>query len=264
MNFVDRELVDGVRYVYPANRASPMYCDGGTIAYVFRGGGSPTTRPVCSSVSEAFSKRCAVDPSGRYFVYLCEIWDTLGEMGQISSLVHEAAHHFGPRDVTYSSIATQKLSQSDQLNNAANYQYFAQDVAQTAYGNPGTLPTIEAQEVCKETDKNCAYYKSLGYCTTQESIQKQCSYTCGFCDPFSTQRKATSNSCRDKDTNCGYYQSLGFCASVENIRQECKQTCGLCSSSSSCKDDDGSCAHYTAYCSADHIRAACKKTCGVC
>lgn len=279
LSFVDRELVDGIRYIYPANRASPSYCDGGTIAYVTRTPGSPSKSPVCNSEAEAFSKRCAVDRSGRFFVYLCEIWGTMDEMGQISSMVHEAVHHWGPRDVKYGSIATQKLSQKDQLKNAANYQYFAQDVAQTAYGNPGTLPSLEAQQACGQTDSNCNYYKNQGYCS-QAHIQKTCSYTCGTCGARAQPRPqprpqarppapAQSSGCRDTDANCAYYKGLGYCANVENIRRQCKQTCGLCSaprqsSSRQCRDTDPSCSHYTSYCDKDNVRAVCKKTCRVC
>merc|ERR1711933_577696 len=78
-----------------------------------------------------YARACGVDEAGKYFVYLCKIWyERAPPEFQTSILIHEAAHHSGPTDVTYNSVEMQRNSQADQLNNAANYQEFAYDVAQ--------------------------------------------------------------------------------------------------------------------------------------
>merc|ERR1712176_505580 len=101
MNFIRRELLDGVHYVYPADDAQRTSCGGRTVAYVWRYASSQegyreTRGPVCSADEDPFSRQCAVDAQGRYFVYLCKLWyEESQEAWQIATLVHEAAHHAG-------------------------------------------------------------------------------------------------------------------------------------------------------------------------
>merc|ERR1712187_425431 len=121
MNFIEREL-DGIHYVYPADRSIDSSCKkSGTIAYVWKyvtndDGYDETWGPVCSERQDPFETHCALDPQGNYYVYLCERWGTLNENEQIATLVHEAAHHSGPGDITYNTNEMKQLPQSQQLN----------------------------------------------------------------------------------------------------------------------------------------------------
>merc|ERR1719350_1559339 len=111
MNFVDRELVDGLHLVYPADDAVRTSCGGSTIAYVWKTDRTgENSGPLCGSTQDPLKQPCGIDETGRYFVYLCKRWyNAIDENMQISTLVHEAVHHAGPRDVTYSRSAMQDL-----------------------------------------------------------------------------------------------------------------------------------------------------------
>lgn len=62
MNFLERELMDGLRFVYPANDAENSACGAKTVGYVWKrapedgAAYSETQAPQCDSVDEAFSK----------------------------------------------------------------------------------------------------------------------------------------------------------------------------------------------------------------
>jgi len=144
-NFMDKELAD-MYFFYPGDHASNSGCSrsgsGGTLAYVWKyvrneRGYHETTGPRCGQATEARTKQCAVDANGNFIVYLCKFWyDSFGESDRIATVVHEAAHHTGPSDITYSKTQAQQLPQSDQLHNAANYQRFGEDV--TVAGGGGS------------------------------------------------------------------------------------------------------------------------------
>ena len=102
-NFVEKELQQGIHYVYPAVK----HCER-NIAYVYRPYGrrltegfSPTNqRHVQCHPSEVYSKPCAFDPDGKYYVYLCKyFFEERQDGGQIATIVHEVVHHSGPTDV---------------------------------------------------------------------------------------------------------------------------------------------------------------------
>jgi len=189
MNFIERELIDGVRYVYPANQAVNTSCGNmGTIAYVWKWfsneeGYAETVGPLCTSTQDPFGNRCGIDETGRYFVYLCELWfDGIGTNSRISTLVHEASHHAGPGDVTYDRNYMKALSQPSQLNNAANYQYFAQDVAQTTWGCPDSPTVTGLPFTCTPSPCTCRAFQDM--CDDQTfgpQIKQQCPATCGLC-----------------------------------------------------------------------------------
>lgn len=211
MNFVQRELNQGIHWVYPADRAKSSACKG-ALAYVWKGSGTngqygENNYPKCNPNDDPFSKNCAIDSYGKYYVYLCELMFKYPEDVQISSFIHEAVHHSGPKDVAYDKNQIRGLSQAQQLNNAANYQNFAQDVAEGKYG-------------CKDDDGSCDYYKNAGYCSTA-NVKKVCQKSCGIC-------RQGGSSCADSDSNCNYYKGLGYCQTVDNVKQACKRTCGLC------------------------------------
>merc|ERR1719401_207413 len=174
--------------------------------------------------------------------------------------------------------------QADQLNNAANYQYFAEEISQSTQ-------LAEPRTVCADSYGSCQYYKDNGYCRDpNDNIGKQCRKTCGFCSsgpspPAPPAPAPVPSSCSDIDGACAYYKNQGYCSSSDHIRKNCRKTCGVCFSSpappppmpappsvpapapSSCSDIDGACEYYKnhGYCSSsDHIRTHCKKTCGVC
>lgn len=273
MNFVDREFVQGFHFVYPADSARSSACASGAVAYVWRAsytattGYQETTGPKCSSGANAFTTNCGLDQSGKYYVYLCSVWMQQSEEYQTGVLVHEAAHHAGPNDVTGSLVAMQGNSQYDQLTNAANYENFAKTVVSGG---------------CEDEDANCPHYAS--YCSS-ENIKATCKRTCGQCSADTSGGSAGGGaqggtSCADQDVNCRYYTS--YC-STENIKASCKQTCGLCDSTSGssdapssgssggtsqagteCTDLDGNCRYYTSYCDRDNVKTQCRKTCGLC
>merc|ERR1740121_1273871 len=170
INFMKRELAQGIRYVYPADRAQSNPC-ANAVAYVWRAhwdeptGYKETTGPVCKSTDDPFVRNCGLDDQGRYYVYLCRSWYEPGnENYQISVLVHEAAHHAGPNDVTYNREDMMRNSQAEQLLNAANYQFFAHDVVASAQG-------------CGDLDGHCEHYKNLGYCATSDHVREHCRKT---------------------------------------------------------------------------------------
>jgi len=215
MNFVQRELSDRIRFVYPADSAQSSPCSGGAIAYVWRASARPTTgyeetrNPRCRSTDNPFTKNCGLDEYGRYYVYLCRVWERASEDYQIGVFVHEAAHHAGPNDVTNNREQMKRNSQTNQLMNAANYQHFAQEVVQTAQG-------------CMDLDGACQYYKNNGYCGTSQNVQERCQRTCGLCGS-----QPAPPTCTDTYGSCQYYKDNGLCTGA-NVRAQCRKTCGLC------------------------------------
>lgn len=215
MNFIQRELTQGMRYIYPADNAKQSPCRGGAVAYVWRAaarettGYQETTGPRCRSSDNAMTKNCGLDEYGRYYVYLCSVWMQQGQDYQISVLVHEAAHHAGPNDVTGSKDQMKRNSQYNQLMNAGNYQYFSQDVVQSGQG-------------CSDTDGNCQFYRDSGYCSTS-NVRAQCARTCGACG----SQPAPAPACADTYGSCQFYKDNGYCSSG-NVQEQCRRTCGLC------------------------------------
>jgi hypothetical protein len=214
MNFIEREL-GAVRYVYPADGATNSICGGQVLGYVWKSGSSSsgyseTRGPACSSGDDPYRKPCGRDQAGKYIVYLCNYWASssgLGDNVRVATLVHEAAHHTGPRDVTYDKQQMQRMSQSQQLDNAASYQNFAEDVARTV--------------LCMDSDPNCNVYASQGYCSA-DHIKALCKETCGQCGGAPSPQ-----ACVDTDGACAYYQRNGYC-STQNVANSCKKTCGFC------------------------------------
>jgi len=233
MNFVRKVLAAGPIYIYPAEQVRDSGCKAGAVAYVWKSGGPKAANgaevnqgPVCNRREDAYNSACGLDRSGRYFIFLCESWRQASESYKIETLIHEAVHHSGPSDIQYDRNAIQSLSQADQLGNAANYQNFAQDIAQSVYGcgdDPNTA---------------CAYYKSVGYCGTLENIKQACRLSCGLCNygsapsrPATPSRPAASSSgsCRDTEQNhCAYYARQGYCSTTKSVQTDCQRTCGLC------------------------------------
>jgi len=250
-NFINREFAQGFYFTIPADNAKQSACPQGAAAYVWRASARPTTgyqetnAPQCRSSDNPRTKNCAVDQYGKYYVYLCNSFSQQSEDYQIGCLIHEAAHHAGPNDVTYNKDQMQRESQQKQLMNAASYQHFAQTVAQGG---------------CSDQDSNCGHYAS--YCN-QENIKTKCKRTCGLCG--SSGGSGGSSGCADEDGNCRHYTS--YC-NTANIKAKCKRTCGLCGSGNSgaCADTYGSCAWYrdNGHCGQSNVKAQCKKTCGAC
>lgn len=264
MDFVEREL-DEVRYVYPADDASDTACDGNTAAYVWKSnsdaaGYEETTGPSCGANADPFSKHCAVDTSGRFFVYLCKVWANDPESWRIATLVHEAAHHTGPTDWSYDIDTMKGLSQDKQLDNAANYQNFAQEVANAAWGcvdsDPPSLPFS-----CNPGPCTCP--PLAGYCndaTYGSTVTAQCPMTCGACSgggsspgPAPTPSPPSSGGgCTEPSTKisitlggttytarCSGFANGGGCP-YKKVQNACPVSCGVCSASAAsgnCLDD---------------------------
>jgi len=192
MNFIERELTRGIRYVYPADSAYESPCSsGGIVAYVWKmssdeEGYAETFGPECDSSDNALDKPCSIDEAGRYYVYLCNSWyNGVDSNYRIASLIHEAVHHAGPVDITYNSDSMKDISQADQLNNAANYQSFAQDVAQSAWGctDSDTVSVIGLSYTCSNSLCPCWVYAD--FCDHSQygsSVRAQCPAMCGECE----------------------------------------------------------------------------------
>lgn len=194
INFIDREMTDGVRYVYPADDASETNCresgNGGVVAYVWKyspgsQGYWETTGPVCNDQDNKFTNHCGIDHNGRLYVYLCRIWyENFGRNTRASTLIHEAAHHAGPRDVTYSESAMQTLEQVDQLNNAANYENFAKDVAKFSWGCVDNSEVSIGLYYCNPGPCTCMHFANMCEDDSHgEDVRRQCKGTCGDCGP---------------------------------------------------------------------------------
>merc|ERR1740129_526333 len=206
-NFINREFAQGFYFVIPADSAKSSVCNQGAVAYVWKyqvgTGYRETTGPRCSSRDNPRTKNCALDEYGKYYVYLCNSFLSSPEDYQVGVLIHEAAHHSGPTDVTYDRNQMQRESQSRQLDNAANYQYFGQTVAQGA---------------CADKDVHCRNHYSI-YCN-EAKFKDLCPQTCGLCG-------TGGSSCADTYFDCRYYQENGFC-NTESVFAQCKRSCGGC------------------------------------
>jgi len=135
-------------------------------------------------------------------VYLCNSFLSQAEDYQVGVLIHEAVHHSGPTDVTYDTNQMQREYQSRQLENAANYQYFAQTVAKGGS--------------CEDQDGNCRHYTS--YCNT-DRIKDLCKKTCGAC--------GSGGGCADTYGSCQWYRDNNYCG-TESVLAQCRSTCGAC------------------------------------
>merc|ERR1711972_1087117 len=131
---------------------------------------------------DPFETHCAIDPQGNYFVYLCERWGTLNENERIATLVHEAAHHSGPGDITYNPDTMRILVQSQQLDNAANFEYFARDVAQAAWGCADDEDVSDLPFSCTPGPCTCRAFQTM--CNDFDwgaQIRERCPASCGEC-----------------------------------------------------------------------------------
>jgi len=237
MNFIEEEMVEGLRFIYPANDARDNICRGNIGAYVWTRGGSEDKgyeeTPaegifLCGSSADPFTGYCGVDQDNRYFVYLCRAWyEVASPSSQVSLLIHEAAHHAGPKDVTYDKGQMKSNNQANQLNNAANYQNFALDISKSVQlVEPRTSRPPTPSSGCSDLNGSCDYYRKKGFCSSSEHIRKNCRKTCGVCGP--APAPAPSASCSNIDGACDYYRKQGFCSSSDHIRKNCRKSCGVC------------------------------------
>lgn len=299
MNFVQRELVDGMHFVFPADRAVFTICGADTdvVAYVWKGGDTvnvgyaETTNPVCQSTDDPFAKRCGLDEEGRYYMYLCQKWyDGVGDNFQIATFVHEASHHAGPGDVKYKPQEIVRMNQADQLNNAASYHNFAQDLAQSVWGCKDMEVVTGTGYTCGN-GQLCSCPSMAGLCNNGDDIgrkvRQQCATTCGLCQ--------APPPCEDADGNCEYYRQQNYCHRSENVRTHCRRSCGICSGGeevpapptqaptpaptelpatpaptelpAECVDTDGNCEFYKnkGYCETSvNVQKSCTKSCALC
>lgn len=176
----------------------------------------------------------------------------------ISTLVHEAAHHTGPSDVTYNPKLMRQNSQADQLNNAGNFEYFSQETANAAWGCvDNDPPNVNFQ--CSGGACACT---SLGsYCqdaTYGATLRRECAATCGVCNsrtpapsPPPQPSPATPAPSPSPPSGCGDSASpsfpfscngractcaglVGYCQDATygaTVRSQCAGTCGACGGS---------------------------------
>jgi len=301
MNFIGRELLDGIHYVYPADDAVGSSCSGRVIGYVWKSvtdeeGYSETSGPICSASESPFIKQCGVDPDGNYFVYLCRYWfNNIDANSRIATLVHEASHHAGPSDVSYDRNTMQHFKQSQQLDNAANYQNFAQEVAQTAWGCPDSESVTGLPFTCNPSPCSCkAFSDRCDDAQYGASVRSQCPATCGACFGQSAPTPAPeSSSCEDdgvwKDPVWHYtcsdwvkYRCTGYDFSSELIAN-CPRACNACATPTPaptpCTESQGqqhlrignfpytgTCGAFSSleWCTEPSVREACPISCGVC
>eukprot|EP00429_Kryptoperidinium_foliaceum_P032724 CAMPEP_0176131438 /NCGR_PEP_ID=MMETSP0120_2-20121206/66540_1 /TAXON_ID=160619 /ORGANISM="Kryptoperidinium foliaceum, Strain CCMP 1326" /LENGTH=719 /DNA_ID=CAMNT_0017466813 /DNA_START=1 /DNA_END=2160 /DNA_ORIENTATION=+ len=282
MNYVEREFMDGIRYIYPADSAQHTACSGNVVAYVWKYASEAsaykeTHGPVCDDVSAAFRSQCGIDKEGRLFVYLCRRWyeSIESDLSRVSILVHEAAHHTGPSDVTYDKVQMRALSQADQLHNAANYQYFAEEVTQAAWGCADATSVTDLPFTCTPAPCHCASFASLCYSSTWGAqIRERCPATCGACNappatgtsntmPATTTTTTTtttkgqdSQECQEPGETivvgigigsevtyykgtCSMFGSFGYCQYPE-VSEACPVSCHICGATQvphGCEDD---------------------------
>jgi len=273
-NFIEREFARGFYFVTSADNAPSGTCNQGNVAYVWRNVAVDPNAiyeenggPLCSSGDDPRRQNCGKGRDGRYYVYLCNRYLSQPADFQVSVLVHEAAHHAGPNDVFLTSQKDQmrKASQRNQLMNAANYQWFADTVTdggKSLAARPGPQPPRRraprpAPPAGGDSDPNCAYYASIGYCS-DDRIRRICAQSCGGGSPSPPPApRPAPPAGGDGDPNCAYYASIGYC-SEDRIRRLCSQSC--------CQDGDPNCAYYASigYCSGDRINKLCAKSCGAC
>jgi len=302
-DFIKREL-DEVRYVYPADSAYRSACSGGASAYVWKSstsksGYTETTGPLCSSGTSGMNSNCGVDKQGRFYVYLCQVWMNSAKSSRIATLIHEAAHHTGPTDHSYNTGTMQQMSQSKQIDNAANYEHFGKEVAHAAWGcsdkDPPNMPFQCSPGPCR-----CSGL--AGFCsdaTYGAAVKSQCPATCGACNgqkpsptpsPPPPPPPPPVASCSEPTTKftvtMGGADYSGTCTGFANnngckytkIQNACPVTCGICSpsQSSDCYDDPNysiyvkslsaslTCNDWKMYQCWDEVKSHCPVSCSMC
>merc|ERR1719277_864868 len=122
LNFIEEEMVQGMRFIYPANSAKANVCQGRVGAYVWTRDSKGAAKGyeetpaegylLCEGSADPFDNYCGVDQDGHYFVFLCKAWyESAPQSSQISLFIHEAAHHAGPTDVTYDRERMRRMGQ---------------------------------------------------------------------------------------------------------------------------------------------------------
>jgi len=301
MNFIERELTDGLRYVYPADVALQSQCtSSGVDAYIWKfasdaEGYAETQGPLCDSTDDGLTKQCGVDEAGRYYVYLCTSWyNSLNQNERSSALITQAVKHAGPGDKTQDISTMQQMSQADQLNNAANYQNFALDVAQAAWGCPDNATVTGLPFTCGASPCTCAAFADMcDHWQHGGSVRAQCPATCGECSALEAQVPSPSiqpspisspiveptpsefplncSETAEEHTltidaqnytgTCEAFAWNDFCAhaSVEFL---CPVSCGVCVPPGCEEDANYNCQSWHGYVCWDSVKPHCPMTCG--
>jgi len=190
-NFANRELMDGAHLVYV--KGGTGYCEPQVLAFVVRWVGDKpgeyyeSEGPVCEANDRKriFNYECAIDPGGRFFVYLCEILVTReDETTQTMALIHEIIHHTGPRDQSYDpSVMQRSMTQHTQFNNAGNYEYFARDVTLKEWGGCEDKDNaVSSGYDCGSKACTCRHVTS--YCNSDRRVREWCQASCGLCSNY--------------------------------------------------------------------------------
>lgn len=91
---------------------------------------------------------------------------------------------------------------------------------------------------CVDTDDNCAYWVSMGYCGAghdfQDFMAKTCALSCGCGSGVigGDDDPPLDPNCKDEDISCRFWSGLGHCAAgadeEDSILEKCRRSCRVC------------------------------------
>ena len=164
------------------------------------------------------------------------------------------------------------MDQRLQLENAANYDAFAQHVAMSVWGCADSEQTVNAIMSRRVRFQSTLYCQDVAsWCDHSRYglyIRRGCPATCGECDSPTTTTTTTTTTtvdpvCKDRNGSCSYWAGKGYCSS-SSIYYHWMQNncCASCCADNA--DNDGSCPYWTrqAYCSpSSHYYRYMQKNC---
>lgn len=213
LNFVIQHI-DNFNYIFPSSECSKG-CNGksggGTLAFVCQYRRNhrdfiESQGPVCTAQTRC-GDCCAKDSSGHRNIYLCQRWfNYRSNTVKVGTIVHEAVHHTGPRDWSYSQSAMKKLEISKQLDNAANYQVFVRDVAWDAISTRRRRSCANCTTTSTTTCANCTTTPTTSpmpttapppvSCPSSGRVCARVSTNCACAAPLERQLWSCGGSCR--------------------------------------------------------------------
>ena len=100
----------------------------------------------------------------------------------------------------------------------------------------GSIATTAQPITCVnvDSDADCDYWKSLGYCSSSSQyysyMTQNCPKSCGTCSAPPTQPPCVNSGAADAD--CNYWAGLGYCATSSVyytwMIQNCQKACATC------------------------------------
>jgi len=95
---------------------------------------------------------------------------------------------------------------------------------------------------CTDSEANCAWWASQGYCDPSSSygsyVASNCQAACGLCSTGGSASSPAENvGCTDSFANCEWWASQGYCDPSSSygsyMASNCRGVCGLCSAGGS-------------------------------